>query len=367
MAPVDSGKFNVRAVVELAAALGIRRTGAYAFVAYAGTPLDLSNLHVRGFTTKCLRNESGVGRYRTINRISTRQRGTRPRPAFREIKGQFFAAKLLTPHAYAFITPERDDYVRDGLVRFLYRARSWLTRARLTSGEMQETVYELARLTNTKVETSRYLLRSRQNEATIGYQTESLKSLYDFARENHLTVQGFDFSLVGSDGEVLVRAGLNRDGKLSYHGGSKEFFVKQFIEAVAQKVKSRADVLNGRARSEESGDVKPLRLKFDRALFDRTENVHALLTALSRIRHSDYTLLHRNPYLHLSFFDFFDASEFDILVDAADSLVIVPQFESSLSSLFRLCQKIFDKFEEGTVAEAGDVVRTASIPPGWDE
>jgi len=232
---------------------------------------------------------------------------------------------------------------------------------------MQEIVYSLARSTKTQVETNRYVLRSKRDQATISYQTESLKSLYEFARTHDAAVQGFDFSLFNRDREVLVRAGFNRDGKLSYHGGSKEFFLKEFVETVAQTVKSRTDVLNGRARSEQTGEVKPLRLAFERALFDQPENVRAFLSALSRVRHADYTLLHRNPYLHLSFVDFFDASGFDVLVDSADSIVIVPQFRASLSSLFRLCQKIFDKFEEGTIAEADDVVKAASVPAGWDD
>jgi hypothetical protein len=367
MAAVNTGKFNARAITELAATLAIRPTGAYAFVAYAAQSLDLYRLDVRGFNLNRMSSQSGVERYRSTNRIPTRQRGSKPRPAFREVTGRFYVAKLLTPSAYVFVTPERDEYVRDGLVRFLYRARSYLTRARLTSREMREIVYSLARSTDTKVETNRSVLRSKRDQATISYQTESLKSLYQFAHTNDATVQGFDFSLLDRDRNVLIRAGFNRDGKLSYHSGSKEFFVKQFVEAVAQTVKSRTDVLNDRARSEQTGEVRPLRLKFDNALFDRAENVRAFLGVLSRIRHADYTLLHRNPYLHLSFVDFFDASGFDLLVDSADSVVIVPQFQASLSSLFRLCQKIFDKFEEGTIAEADDIVKARSVPAGWDE
>src|SRR5713101_396461 len=160
MAAVSTGKFNAHAIPELAAVLAMRPTGAYAFVAYAAQPLDLDKLDVRGFELEQMSEQSGVERYRSTNRIPTRQRGAKLRPAFRQIRGRFFVAKLLTPNAYAFVTPERDEYVRDGLVRFLYRARSYLTRARLTSNEMQEIVYSLARSTKTQVETNRSVLRS---------------------------------------------------------------------------------------------------------------------------------------------------------------------------------------------------------------
>ena len=88
---------------------------------------------------------------------------------------------------------------------------------------------------------------------------------------------------------------------------------------------------------------------------------------LGRIRHGEFTLFHRNPYLHLSFFDFFDASEFDVIIEAANSLLIVPQFESSASSLFRLCQKIFERFDEGVVTDAPDVVTSQTAVPEWDD
>jgi hypothetical protein len=367
MAPVIPPQFDSTGTAELAAVLSIRPTGAYAFVAYANAPMDEATLHARGFNLERRSRQSGVEQYFSTNQIPTRQRGAKPRPAFREVKGRFFVAKLLTPSAYIFVTPERDEYVHDGLVRFLYRSRSYLTRARLTSMEMREIVYSLAHSSDSRVETNRYVLRSKRNQATISYQTESLQTLYDFARTHDATVQGFDFTLVGVDRQILLRAGFNRDGKLSYHGGSRKFFIRAFVEAVAQTVKSRADALSNRARSEETGEVKPLRLKFERRLFDEPRNVRAFLTALSQVRHSDYTLLHRNPYLHLSFVDFFDASGFDVLVDSADSLVIVPQFQASRSSLFRLCQKIFDRFEEARILEADDLIRAASVPSGWDE
>jgi hypothetical protein len=367
MAPVKTPQFDSASIAQLAAVLSMRPTGAYAFVAYANTPIDVATLQVRGFKLECRSRQSGVEQYFSTSQIPTRQRGAKPRPAFREVKGRFFVAKLLTPNAYVFVTPERDEYVHDGLVRFLYRSRSHFTRARLTSTEMREIVFSLARSTNSRVETNRYVLRSKRDQATISYQTESLQTLYDFARTHDATVQGFDFTLVGTDRQMLLRAGFNRDGKLSYHRGSKEFFVRAFVEAVAQTVKTRADALNNRARSVETGEVKPLRLKFDRTLFDEPRNVRAFLTALNHVRHTDYTLLHRNPYLHLSFVDFFDASGFDVLVDSADSLVIVPQFRASRSSLFRLCQKIFDRFEEGKILEADDVIKAASVPSGWDE
>jgi hypothetical protein len=352
-----ASRFDPAALRQLAAALKIRRTGAYAFVGYAHDSVHWDRLNIRGFSVAKLSSQSGVTQYRTVNAIATRQHGKKRHPPLREVHGRFFASKLITPGAFLFLTPERDEYVRDGLVRLLYRSRKYVMRARLTSAEMLSIVSGLAQASKTKLITSRSLLRSKRNEATISYKAESLRTLYDYARDSQANVDGFDFTLITSAGDTLIRAGLNRSGKLSYHSGSEEFFINGFVESVAQTVKARTDLLRNRARSNETGEVRPLRLKFDEPLFGEAGNVRTLLTVLGKIRHGEFTLFHRNPYLHLSFFDFFDASEFDVVIDAVDSLVVVPQFDSSLPSLFRLCQKIFEQFEEGIISDADDVVR----------
>ena len=247
------------------------------------------------------------------------------------------------------------------------RARRQLTRARLTSKEMWNIASELVQTSKGRVVTNRSLLRNKRNEATISYKAESLPEVYEYAQETDANVHGFDFRLLNTEGDLILRGGLNRDGKLSFHAGSSEFFFRSFVETVGLTVKYRADLSTNRARSKGTGDVRPLRLKFDQPLFRSSENVQVFLRVLGRIRHGEFTLFHRNPYLHLSFFDFFDTSEFDVVVDAVDSLVIIPQFDSSPSSLFRLCQKIFERFEEGTVTDASDLVTTRSTPPDWDD
>jgi hypothetical protein len=368
MAGAHAQTYDPAGVTQLSAALRIRKTGAYAFVAFASADENkIDNLRVSGFSLEPVSTQGGVIQYRTRNAIATRRRGSKPQANFRDVRGKFFLSKLITPRAFVFITPERDEYIRDGLSRFLYRARKQFTRARLTSREMLNIVLEMARSTNTKVVTNRSLMRSKRNEATISYKAESIKQVYAYARDSDANVSGFDFSLISKNGQLLLRAGLNRDGKLSFHSGSPQFFVKELIEMVAQTVKSRADLLSNRARSEATGSVKPLRLTFEKPLLTDAANIRSFLRVLGRIRHGEFTVFHRNPYLHLNFFDFFDASAFDVVVESTESLVVVPQLDSSLPSLFRLCQKIFEQFEEGVVTDATDVVTTPSLPPGWND
>ena len=88
MASVNSGKFNARAITELAASLGIRRTGAYAFVAYA---TDLQSVRYAVLDTgreltavPDFRTSIAVGRnVRATAREVEREKGTRRQLSWR--------------------------------------------------------------------------------------------------------------------------------------------------------------------------------------------------------------------------------------------------------------------------------------------
>ena len=352
--------YNPLAVPEVAAAIKSGKRGAYAYVVYSDGSGSFDTSSARGFEVISERSQTGVESVATHNRIVSTKRDAKGARRYRDVRGRFVAMKLATNEAFAIITPETGDYIRDGLVRFLYRLRSKITRARLKSVEMLRIVESLAGATNTDVVIKRSLLRSKRQEATISYKAETLDTLYEVAQENNAHVQGFDFALQKRDGDILLHAGLKRNGQISYRAGNLDLFIKQFVEAVARTVKLRTDMLSGRARSEQTGIVKPLKIKFAENLFDRDENVRAFLRTLGKIKHGEMTLYHRNPYLHASFFDFFDNSEVDVFLDATDSLVLVPQFDSTRSSLFRLCQKIFEEFEEGELTEGEGIVTSSS-------
>lgn len=355
------------AVAEMVSSIDTRKRGAYAFVVYSDRPGGFDLSAARGFDVTSTRSSAGVEHVVTHNRIVSTKRDAKGMRRHRDIRGRFAAMKLLTSDASVVLTPERGEYVRDGLVRLLYRLRSQITRARLTSREMSSIVESLARVTNTTVTIRRSLLRSKRQEATISYKAERLDTLYDVASENNAHVHGFDFALMKRNGETILNAGLKRDGTISYLSGSLDVFLKHFVESIAQSVKLRTDMLAGRARSEETGVVKPIRIRFAEKLFDQDENVRAFLRTLEGIKHGEVTLYHRNPYLHASFFDFFDSSEVDVFLDTSDSLVLVPQFDSTRSSLFRLCQKIFEGFEEGVLAEGEGIMTTSSAARFTDD
>ena len=302
--------------------------------------------------------ENGVLKFFSKNRIRSTRRDDEGKRIHREINGTFLLTKLMASEAYMFLTKDDAEYVANGLLRLLYRARNDVCRLRLTSDEMRAVVVGLLEDSPGRLVVRRSVSKNKRLETTISYETESLDELYKKAKEDDAHVQSFAFTLLNkSTGKIVLNAGLNREGRISYYDGSFTLFWQAFVERAARIVKTKKDLLNNRARSEQTGEIKPIRIDFGEPVFSRQSAVKSFLSALGKIRHGEFTIFHRNPYLHVSFLDFFDASEFDVFVDSSNSLVIVPQYQTSLPSLFRFCQKIFENFQEGAISDDAQTVR----------
>jgi hypothetical protein len=223
---------------------------------------------------------------------------------------------------------------------------------------MREIVSALVNHSSGRLVVRRSIVRNKRQETTVSYETELLDELYSKATAEDAHVHSFAFKLQHKrTGKLILNAGLNREGRFSFHDGDLSLFVAGLLEHASHIVKKKADLLQNRARSENTGEINPIRVTFEEPVFDKKDGVKAFLRILGRIRHGEFTIFHRNPYLHVSFFDFFDGSEFDLFVESSDTLIIVPQFQANPSSLFRLCQKISENFQEGIISEDTATIR----------
>ena len=335
------------------------RFGATALVGFfPSDPMRaLQTVQNKGFVLKMQPLEHGVQKFFSKNRIRSNFRDDEGKRIQRDIDGTFLLLKLLTPDAFLFLTRDGADYLNNGLLKLLYRARMDVCRLRLTSDEMHAVVAGLLEDVPGRLVVRRSVSKNKRLETTISYETESLDELYKKAKDDDAHVHSFAFTLLDKKQKLVLNAGLNRVGKIVFHDGSFDLFWQAVVERAARIVKTKKDLLSNRSRSEQTGEIRPIRIAFGEPVFARPPAIRAFLGALGKIRHGEFTIFHRNPYLHVSFVDFFDASEFDIFVDASDSLIIVPQYKTSLSSLFRFCQKIFENFQEGVISDDDKTIR----------
>ena len=75
------------------------------------------------------------------------------------------------------------------------------------------------------------------------------------------------------------------------------------------------------------------------------------MDALGRFGHGTCTVLHGNPYVHLSIVDNLDYSSADVWVVSQNQILIVPQLTASAAGLKRIVNHIFEHFREGQLSE----------------
>lgn len=343
---------------DTASYLSLSKHSATAFVAFSHEDPSAQIQHARGFAFQEQTLDGGTLKFFSRNRIDTKTRDEDGKRIYREVAGTFLLSKLRTPKAYLFLTKEPAEFIHDGLQRLFYRSRKVLTRLHLCSGEMKDIVSRLVANTSGRLVVRRSIVRNKRQETTVSYETESLEELYCKAAADNAHVHSFDFRLnEKKTGKSLLNAGLNREGRFTFHDGDMELFFTAVIEHACEFFKKKDDLLQNRARSEATGYINPIRITFDEPVFDTKDGIRAFLRTLGHIRHGDFTIFHRNPYLHVAFFDFFDGSEFDLFVESSNVIVVVSQYEASSSSLFRLCQKVFEHFQEGVIAEDNSILR----------
>jgi hypothetical protein len=352
--PQQISRIDGNALKDISTYLMPAKFGSTALVGFfPSDPLHaLQAVQHKGFVLKAQSLEHGVQKFFSKNWIRSTLRDDEGKRIQREIDGTFLLLKLSTPEAYMFLTRDGAQYLTHGLLRLLYRARVDVCRLRLTSIEMRAVVAGLLEDSPGRLVVRRSVSKNKRLETTISYETESLDELYKKAQEDDAHVHSFAFTLLDKTKQKLVlNVGLNREGKIIFYDGNFSLFWQAIVERAARIVKTKKDLLSNRSRSERSGETRPIRIAFGEPVFSRQSAVRAFLVALGKIRHGEFTIFHRNPYLHVSFLDFFDSSEFDVFVDSSDSLMIVPQYQTSLPSLFRFCQKIFENFQEGTISD----------------
>jgi hypothetical protein len=73
--------------------------------------------------------------------------------------------------------------------------------------------------------------------------------------------------------------------------------------------------------------------------------------AMQKLKHGTCTVLHSNPYVHLSLVDNIDFSSADVWILSQNQILIVPQLRASEAALKRIVNHVFEQFREGRISD----------------
>jgi len=184
----------------------------------------------------------------------------------------------------------------------------------------------------------------------VSWPRMELKEAFDWVYEHNGWFQSLQFE-AKRDSSVSTEVSFSRQGIVKTNRLFSKVF-EAFVSPVCKTIHENIKVFEHRSRREhEDLSAKPLTIDFGMELFaDVSENTK-FIKAMKRLNKASISILHGNPYLHMSVIDYFDGSTFDLWVLNSNQLIIVPQMKGTITAIKRLINHVFDTYAEGEIRD----------------
>ena len=183
----------------------------------------------------------------------------------------------------------------------------------------------------------------------ISWPQMTLNEAFDWVHQNNGWFQSIEFDVKESD-RIAATISVTRQGILKATGLLNRAF-NVFTLSVCKTIHENITLFSRRARlAHPDLSTSPLVIEFDADQFKEVEENKRLIQAMRKLRTASVSVLHGNPYLHLSLLDYFDGSAFDLWVLDDRRIILVPQLKASVAAIKRLVNHIFDDYAEGRLS-----------------
>ena len=189
----------------------------------------------------------------------------------------------------------------------------------------------------------------------VSWPNMDLEEAFDWVYKNNGWFQSLQFQGIRQNSPVteisITRQGVVRAATMF----SKVF--EGFVLPICKTILENIEFFGNRSRRDNRDlSAKPLAIDFGPDQFaDSSENME-FIQSLKRLNKASVSVIHGNPYIHLSVVDYFDGSTFDLWVLNSRQLVIVPQMKGSISSIKRVINHIFDTYAEGDILDYKEIL-----------
>ncbi len=185
---------------------------------------------------------------------------------------------------------------------------------------------------------------------SVNWPEFTLEKAFEWVADENGWFQNLAFKFKRSQGPKQ-EASISRNGVIKSTGYAKLIY-DYFMTPIAKTVFENVEFFGKRSRRDNPNrDIRPLSIGFDYDKFGEVEENQKFISSMRSMKASSVSVMHGNPYVHLSLFDYFDGSTFDIWVLSADKIIIVPQLKSSFQAVKRLLNHIFDNYAEGEIQD----------------
>jgi len=268
----------------------------------------------------------------------------------RIVKGSFGIVKSNIKNVWTAFTGERSDFIDKGLSYCIKKYSPHLTRFYMSSVEIRKVLKDLEEKLNCEIIVEKAIIYNHDDEGSISFRTLPFFIVFNDAKEKNMIVDKVEFKLI-KDNKELLRAFISRNGETKYISGDEHLFFDVLLHSIEEGALKKKTLFSGKRRELGKKILNPLGITYGKNVFESPNDNLRLIRALNSISKSSLVVYHKNPYAHVSFLDFIDGSTYDIFVTGPNSISIIPSFRSSEFSLMRVCDRIWEGFEEGVIKE----------------
>ena len=274
------------------------------------------------------------------------------------------------PGIYFLFTISERDFIDKCLKRFIAHSYPVVFQPVIKQNDLRKILSELEKqiipnaIRITKSSAKRWTIsegpsgKKKQLSSRLDWESMTIKDTFREAAEEgkwfiKLTFRIFEIKM-NSLIETYYNGSINKRGMFLTNR-----WLPQYSEIIIPNLLSIAEkkmsLYKNRSRAEtEAHEIRPLVIKFTESVFVDQKSNREFITTLEKIPHFGYSVIHSNPYIHMSLLDYRDGSSFEILVHEPDKILILPQIRASSISLEQIVSHIAEKFNEGEVIDLKD-------------
>lgn len=259
-------------------------------------------------------------------------------------------------HTYLLLTIEPQEFVNRALIPFIEHNRPEIYMTLLDQNKLRfllEEFFKKSGYKELKVVCVSWRSRVEPTDTRLSSVTWAklgLEGAFAFAREQNGWFKSLNLEL-WNESRLCAQLNINREGIIKTNGDFNKIY-HDLVIPLCISVQNGFDLTKNRGRTENPTlRARPLTLDFGMDIFKTSDETIAFANALKTMQKASVSLMHNNPYLHLSVVDYVDGSTFDLWIFGPRELTIVPQLKASIQGIRRLLSHIYDSFAEGQIKD----------------
>jgi hypothetical protein len=200
--------------------------------------------------------------------------------------------------------------------------------------------------------------RRRKYESSRTRTDKTLEAVFSESEEQNYWFSSVSFEFEKTKGEnrstvvPLVSATLSKYG---YFFCSSHFdhFLYVTLTKLADIAERKMKFFSNRSRRDiHAFKTRPISITFESPQFGSQKESNSFVEVMQRMTGTSCSVLHNNPYVHLSVVDSADGSAADVWVLKNDEILLVPQIKATAAALKRVVNYIFEEWREGSVSSS---------------